>query len=149
MAARVVIAGAGPAGIEAALGLRELAPEGTEITVVAPTTELRHQALGDDHFSMGELTRHPLADVCGQVPCDFVRSIAGPDRIVRTDATSRFAIASHSRWPRGPSQAHTSATRQQNTDDRTATDTDTDIGDAPNSTSAPARKATTRRGAGR
>jgi sulfide:quinone oxidoreductase len=74
MAARVVIAGAGPAGIEAALGLRELAPEGTDITVVAPTSELRHQALGDDHFSMGALTRHPLETVCERVPCGFVHA---------------------------------------------------------------------------
>ena len=74
MGARVVIAGAGIAGIEAALGLRELAPGGTEITVVAPARELLHQALDDAHLSMGGVVRHPLTTVCEQVPCDLVQA---------------------------------------------------------------------------
>lgn len=82
---RVVIAGGGIAGLEAALGLRALAPEGTEITVVAPATELLHQTLGDAHLRLGGVDRHALDRVCAQVPAEFVQGVvASVDPDART-----------------------------------------------------------------
>jgi sulfide:quinone oxidoreductase len=58
---KVLIAGAGPAGLEAALALRDLAGERVEITLLAPDDELTYRPLSvADPFSLAALRRYPL-----------------------------------------------------------------------------------------
>jgi sulfide:quinone oxidoreductase len=74
MAFTVLIAGAGPAGLEAALALRELAGERVTITLLAPEDELAYRPLSvADPFSIALTRRYPLDPI--------VRDI-GAERIV-------------------------------------------------------------------
>jgi sulfide:quinone oxidoreductase len=84
MARRVVIAGGGIAGIEAALGLRELAPPGTELAIVAPTRELLHQSLNSAPLTMGGVSRHPLTEVAAELGAELV-----PDAVESVDPEAR------------------------------------------------------------
>ncbi|HWT93172.1 MAG TPA: FAD-dependent oxidoreductase [Solirubrobacteraceae bacterium] len=89
MSARIVIAGGGLAGIEAALGLRELASADAEITIVAPARELAHQAL-DAPWTMSGIVRHPLDEVCARLGVTLVRdAIASVDVAARSVALQR------------------------------------------------------------
>src|SRR6187551_3872656 len=61
MSFKVLIAGAGPAGLEAALALRDLAGERVEITLLAPDDELTYRPLSvADPFSLAAMRRYPL-----------------------------------------------------------------------------------------
>src|SRR3954453_12027756 len=58
---KVLIAGAGPAGLEAALALRDLAGERVEITLLAPDDELTYRPLSvAEPFSLATTRRYPL-----------------------------------------------------------------------------------------
>ena len=82
MSGRVVIAGSGVAGIEALLGLRELAPD-AEVVVVSPAHELLHQALSDVPSSMGGVTRYPLERIAGLYDAELVS-----DAVMAVDPSS-------------------------------------------------------------
>jgi sulfide:quinone oxidoreductase len=58
---RVLVAGAGVAGLEAALALQALAPEAAEVELVAPETEFVYRPLAvAEPFRVGEVRRFPL-----------------------------------------------------------------------------------------
>jgi sulfide:quinone oxidoreductase len=80
----VVVAGGGIAGVEALLGLRELAPEGTELVLVSPARELLHQSLGDIPWSLGGVIRHPIDRICAELGVEHVS-----DALVGVDAGRR------------------------------------------------------------
>ncbi len=61
---RVVIAGGGVAAMEATLALGDLAPPGTEVTIVAPNPEFVYRPLAvREPFAYGPAGRYPLADI--------------------------------------------------------------------------------------
>jgi sulfide:quinone oxidoreductase len=65
---RVVIAGGGVAALETALALRTLAPELTEITLVAPTDRFRFRAAAvGEPFGLAEVHRFDLASICRDI----------------------------------------------------------------------------------
>jgi len=65
---RVVIAGGGVAALEAALALRALAPELTEITLVAPTDRFRFRAAAvGEPFGRAEVHRFDLASIARDI----------------------------------------------------------------------------------
>ena len=58
---RVVVAGAGVAGLETALALRTLAPDSVSVELVAPETEFVYRPLSvAEPFNVGEVRRFPL-----------------------------------------------------------------------------------------
>ena len=58
---RVLVAGAGVAGLETALALRALAPEFVSVELVAPETEFTYRPLAvTEPFRVGEVRRFPL-----------------------------------------------------------------------------------------
>jgi len=65
---RVVIAGGGVAALETALALRTLAPELTEITLVAPTDRFRFRAAAvGEPFGRAEVHRFDLASIARDI----------------------------------------------------------------------------------
>ena len=74
MSRRVLVAGSGIAGVEAMLGLRELAPD-AELLVVSPAHELLHQTLSDVESSMGGVTRYPLDRICAELGAERVADV--------------------------------------------------------------------------
>ncbi|HEX6700257.1 MAG TPA: FAD/NAD(P)-binding oxidoreductase [Gaiellaceae bacterium] len=61
----VVIAGAGVAGLEAALALQKLAPDDVSVQLVAPETEFVYRPLAvAEPFRVAELRRFPLQVLC-------------------------------------------------------------------------------------
>jgi sulfide:quinone oxidoreductase len=61
---RVVIAGAGVAGLETALALKELAPDLLSVEIVSPDTEFVYRPLSvAEPFSVGEVRRFPLSSL--------------------------------------------------------------------------------------
>jgi len=61
---KVLIAGGGVAGLEAALTLRELAPEQAEVTMLAPDETFEIRALSvRDAFGRAQAPRHALSDL--------------------------------------------------------------------------------------
>src|SRR6476469_7889861 len=65
---RVVIAGGGVAALEAALALRTLAPELTDITLVAPTDRFRFRAAAvGEPFGRAEVHRFDLASIARDI----------------------------------------------------------------------------------
>ncbi|MGH3076118.1 MAG: FAD-dependent oxidoreductase, partial [Gaiellales bacterium] len=65
---RVVIAGGGVAALETALALRTLAPELTDITLVAPTDRFRFRAAAvGEPFGRAEVHRFDLASICRDI----------------------------------------------------------------------------------
>jgi sulfide:quinone oxidoreductase len=61
---RVLIAGGGVAALETALALRDLAPDRTEVTVVAPNTEFVYRPMTvREPFAYGAAHRYPLAPI--------------------------------------------------------------------------------------
>jgi sulfide:quinone oxidoreductase len=61
---RVLIAGGGVAALEAALALAELAPERTEVTVIAPNTEFVYRPMVvREPFAYARARRYPLAQI--------------------------------------------------------------------------------------
>lgn len=61
---RVIIAGGGVAAMETALALADLAPENTDVTVVAPNTEFVYRPMAvREPFAYGAARRYPLAPI--------------------------------------------------------------------------------------
>lgn len=61
---RVIVAGGGVAALETALALNELAPDRTEVTVVAPNTEFVYRPMAvREPFAYGAAHRYPLAPI--------------------------------------------------------------------------------------
>ena len=61
---RVVIAGGGVAALETVLALTDLAPDRTEVTVIAPNSELVYRPMVvREPFAYGAAHRHPLAPI--------------------------------------------------------------------------------------
>ena len=84
----VLIAGGGIAGVEAALGLRELAGDRVSVTFVSPQAELVHQRLGDAAFTLGDLHRHPFATVVERLGATLVTDeVVGVDPVAQTVRT--------------------------------------------------------------
>jgi sulfide:quinone oxidoreductase len=69
---RVVIAGGGVAALETALALRALAPELTDITLVAPTDRFRFRAAAvGEPFGRAEVHGFDLASICRDIGVTF------------------------------------------------------------------------------
>ena len=86
----VLIAGAGPAGLEAALALHDLAGERVAITLLAPEDELVYRPLSvADPFSLAVTRRYPLGPIARDVGAErIVDRLASVDpgaRMVRTE----------------------------------------------------------------
>ena len=89
MTRRVVIAGGGVAGIEAALALRVLAGERCEIEMYSPEADLAYRpgAVGQP-FEVGEIARHDLGELCGRIDVVFhLDSIGAVDVEAKTAKT--------------------------------------------------------------
>jgi sulfide:quinone oxidoreductase len=86
---RVVVAGAGVAGLEAVLALRRLAGERLEISVIEPHGELTYRPLSvAEPFGAGRVSRFPLGEVLGRVGAqhhrDWIATVDAADRCVTT-----------------------------------------------------------------
>jgi sulfide:quinone oxidoreductase len=84
VAASVVIAGTGLAGVEALLGLRELAGDLVDVVLVGPAGELLHQPLGDAPWTMGGVHRHPVDAVADRLGARCIQ-----DAVVAVDPDAR------------------------------------------------------------
>ncbi len=61
---RVIVAGGGVAALETALALADLAPDRTEVTVLAPNTEFVYRPMAvREPFAYGAAQRYPLAPI--------------------------------------------------------------------------------------
>jgi sulfide:quinone oxidoreductase len=61
---RVIIAGGGVAALETALALADLAPDHTDVTVIAPNTEFVYRPMAVcEQFAYGPRRRYPLAPI--------------------------------------------------------------------------------------
>jgi sulfide:quinone oxidoreductase len=86
---KVLIAGAGPAGLEAALALRDLAGDRVDVTLLAPEDELTYRPLSvADPFSLAVTRRYPLdaiaRDVGAERVVDRLESVNPDAHTVRT-----------------------------------------------------------------
>src|SRR4051812_5299297 len=87
MPLEVLIAGAGPAGLEAALALRDLAGERVAITLLAPEDELAYRPLSvADPFSLAVTRRYPLDAIAGDLGAKRV-----VDRLAAVDPWAHVA----------------------------------------------------------
>src|SRR3954452_23234197 len=89
MPLNVLIAGAGPAGLEAALALRDLAGERVRIALLAPDEELVYRPLSvADPFSLALVRRYPLEAIADDLGVervvDRLASVQPAARVVRT-----------------------------------------------------------------
>ncbi len=88
---RVIIVGGGVAALETALALRELAPDHTDMTVIAPNTEFVYRPMTvREPFAYGPASRYPLAPIVGDAGAELLSdSLAWVDpagQIVHTEA---------------------------------------------------------------
>ena len=82
---RVVIVGAGVAGLEALLALRDLARERAQITVVAPTTDFLIEAAAvGRRFGRSAPEHHDIRELCAEQGAAFVQ-----DAVVAVDVDRR------------------------------------------------------------
>jgi sulfide:quinone oxidoreductase len=73
MPLKVLIAGAGPAGLEAALALRDLAGDRVDMTLLAPDEELTYRPLSvADPFSLALTRRYPLEAIASDLGVERV-----------------------------------------------------------------------------
>jgi sulfide:quinone oxidoreductase len=71
---RVIIAGGGVAALETALVLRELAPDHTDVTVIAPNTEFVYRPMAvREPFAYGPAHRYPLAPIVHDAGATLLR----------------------------------------------------------------------------
>jgi sulfide:quinone oxidoreductase len=86
---KILIAGAGPAGLEAALALRELAGDRVTVTLLAPEDELVYRPLSvADPFSMAVTRRYPLEPIARDIGAErVVGRLASVDPVARTVRT--------------------------------------------------------------
>ena len=83
----VLIAGAGPAGLEAALALRDLAGDRVAITLLAPDDEFVYRPLSvADPFSLAVTRRYPLDAIARDLGAERV-----VDRLASVDPDARIA----------------------------------------------------------
>jgi sulfide:quinone oxidoreductase len=81
---RVVVAGAGVAGLEALLGLRELAGARVDLTLVEPEPDFALHAVGvTEPFGAGRVGRLPIAELAARTGA---RLVGDPVRAVERDA---------------------------------------------------------------
>jgi sulfide:quinone oxidoreductase len=85
----VLIAGAGPAGLEAALALRDLAGERVRVTLLAPEDELTYRPVSvAEPFALGVTRRYPLDAIARDVGAarvvDRLASVDPEAHVVRT-----------------------------------------------------------------
>src|SRR5215213_9404520 len=91
MTLNVVIVGAGPAALEAALALRHHAQDRVRLTVVAPETEFVYRPVSVvEPFAMGSARHYPLRDIARDVDAAH---LAGALAAVEPDE-HRIALAS-------------------------------------------------------
>jgi sulfide:quinone oxidoreductase len=70
---RVVVVGGGVAALETALALRELAPERTGVTVIAPNEDFVYRPLSvREPFAYGAAKRYPLASIVRDAGADLL-----------------------------------------------------------------------------
>src|SRR3954468_11559410 len=96
MPLEVLIAGAGPAGLEAALALRDLAGDRVDITLLAPDDELIYRPLSvADPFSIAVTRRYPLEAVASDLGVERVverlQSVDPDAHMLRTDGGRELA----------------------------------------------------------
>ena len=86
----VVVAGGGVAGLEAVLGLRDLAGGRIAITLLSPEPEFVYRPMAvAEPFGRGRAARHELADIAGDLGVDVV-----PEALAAVDDARRIAITS-------------------------------------------------------
>ena len=88
---RVIVAGGGVAALETALALRELAPDRTDVTVIAPNAEFVYRPMAvREPFAYGAARRYPLPSVVNdagaQLVSDELAWIDPAGQIVHTKA---------------------------------------------------------------
>ncbi len=83
---RVVIAGGGVAALETALALAELAPERTEVSVIAPNAEFAYRPMVvGEPFARGAARRYPLASIIHDAGAKLITGeLAWIDPVTRT-----------------------------------------------------------------
>jgi sulfide:quinone oxidoreductase len=86
---RVIIVGGGVAALEAALALADLAPEQTDVTVIAPNTEFVYRPMiVREPFAYGRAHRYPLAPIVHDAGAELLEDeldrIDPPKQLVHT-----------------------------------------------------------------
>jgi len=86
---RVLIVGGGVAALETVLALHDLAPELTDVTVIAPNPDFHYRPMTvREPFAQGQARRYPLApivsDAGASLICDELAWIDPENRIVHT-----------------------------------------------------------------
>jgi sulfide:quinone oxidoreductase len=86
---RVLIAGGGVAALETVLALHDLAPELTDVTVIAPNPDFHYRPMTvREPFAQGQARRYPLApiisDAGARLICDELAWIDPENRIAHT-----------------------------------------------------------------
>ena len=86
---RVVIAGGGVAGLEAALALREMAGEAVRITLLAPNRDFVYRPMTvREPFGFRRAERYPIDEFAGAVAAELIQDeLAGVDRHTRSVVT--------------------------------------------------------------
>jgi len=70
---RVIIAGGGVAALETALALAQLAPERTDVTLIAPNAEFAYRPLAvREPFAYGQARRYPLRRIAGDAGAELL-----------------------------------------------------------------------------
>ena len=98
---RVIIAGGGVAALETALALADLAPEHTDVTVIAPNTEFVYRPMAvREPFAYGPARRYPLAPIVDGTPAQScsAASWAGSTRPRRRSTPRTIRRSSTTRW---------------------------------------------------
>src|SRR5689334_10229055 len=87
---RVLVAGGGVAGIEVLLGLRDLAGDRVETTLLAPEDDFVYRPMAvAEPFSRGRARRHPLSDIAADAGATLVRgALAAVEDATRTAVTA-------------------------------------------------------------
>src|ERR1700727_3341969 len=82
---RVLVAGAGVAGLEAAFALHSMAGERVELTLIAPVDEFVYRPMAvAEPFSSGSARRYPLARLAAEADAQVVH-----DALVEGDTENR------------------------------------------------------------
>jgi sulfide:quinone oxidoreductase len=82
---RVIVAGGGVAALETVLALADLAPDRTEVTVLAPNSEFVYRPMTvAEPFAYGPARRYPLAQIVGDAGGRLLT-----EELVRVDPASR------------------------------------------------------------
>jgi sulfide:quinone oxidoreductase len=84
---RVIVAGGGVAALETTLALSELAPEQTEVSVIAPNDEFFYRPLSvREPFAYGSAQRYPLAPIVSDAGAQLLG-----DKLARVEPEQRIA----------------------------------------------------------